>query len=158
MHKNIIDIIKQYVSSDPVDVFGLASEMGIDVAERSLPDNTSGSLKKTDHGYTITINQSHSENRKRFTVAHEIAHFILHDNLIGGGIYDNMAYRSDDGRSNPNIKQYHETEANKFAASILMPTKLIQELQSQGVGSSRELAGRLGVSEQAMRIRMGLAA
>lgn len=154
MKDNIIDIINDHLESAPVDIYGMAKCLGIDVEHISMEDVCSGSLIKKDDGYVIEVNADHSENRKRFTVAHEIAHFLLHDNLIGNGIYDNAVYRSDDGRKNPNIKQYHETQANRLAAKLLMPKKLVNELQAQGIDSIFALANRLRVSEHAVGIRL----
>ena len=154
MNENIIDIIKRYLITAPVDVYGLADALGITIKEERLDDAVSGSLQKEKGEFYITVNSEHSGNRKRFTIAHEIGHFILHDHLIGEGIYDNMAYRSDDNRKNPNINQFHETEANRFAASILMPEPLINDLRSRGIRTIPGLAAALGVSQQAMRIRM----
>lgn len=154
MKNNIIDIINDHLESAPVDIYGMAKCLGIDVEHNSMDDVCSGSLTKNDDGYIIEVNADHSVNRKRFTVAHEIAHFLLHDHLIGNGIYDNAIYRSDDGRENLNIKQYHETQANRLAAKLLMPKKLVNELQAQGIDSVFALAARLGVSDQAMDIRL----
>lgn len=154
VNKNIIDIIEQYTSSAPVDIVGMAKALGIKVNQKALENSVSGSLHKINEEFVITVNSPHSDNRKRFTVAHEIGHFMLHDHLIGEGIYDNMVYRSDDDRQNPNINQTHETEANRFAAGILMPEPLVNKLRSKGVASIPSLANALGVSEQAMSIRM----
>lgn len=154
MNTNIIDIINEHLESAPVDIFEMAARLGIDVQQKSMDDACSGALIKSEDGYVIQVNKDHSENRKRFTVAHEIAHFLLHDDLINDGIYDNAAYRSDDGRSNPNIDQTHETQANRLAAKLLMPIELIDGLREEGVVETHALANRLGVSEQAMAIRL----
>lgn len=153
-NNGILDVIKSYTSSAPVDVYKLAEALGIVVVEKSLIDDISGSIEKSDDSYTITINSDHSENRKRFTVAHELGHFILHDDLIGDGIEDRKAYRSYDGRGNRDITQHHETQANKVAASLLMPLSLISKLKEDGITAPSALATKLGVSNQAMTIRL----
>jgi Zn-dependent peptidase ImmA (M78 family) len=68
-----------------------------------------------------------------------------------------LAYRAD-GTSLPNskIKQEHERQANTFAANLLMPKALIESLQKRGIKGVANLARELQVSEEALRIRMGL--
>ena len=56
----------------------------------------------------------------RFTIAHELAHYILHRN--GNKLY---AHRDSDVEGV--IKSSIEREANFFAANVLMPEKLIEE-------------------------------
>lgn len=122
-----------------------------------MDDKISGLLKKENRGYSIKVNSTHSINRKRFTIAHEIGHFMLHDDLIGDGISDNLAYRSfheDHQDNNSKIQQEHETEANRFAAMLLMPEHLIKQEWQSGNRAISDLARKFMVSEQAMEIRL----
>ncbi len=150
-----VDIIRRYTSVAPVDVRNLAKALGMRVVETQLKDDISGAIERIDDRYRITVNMLHTEKRKRFTIAHEIGHFILHGSLIGEGIYDNAMYRSDQNRMNRNISDAHETEANKFAATILMPKRLISDLKDQGVTGATDLASKLDVSVDVMNIRLG---
>ena len=94
------------------------------------------------------MNASHVETRRRFTIAHEIGHYVLHEHLIGDGIVEDALLRAE-GLSN-----FVETEANKFAADILMPWHLIEDFQGRGVTSVEDLARALNVSPDAMSIRL----
>jgi Zn-dependent peptidase ImmA (M78 family) len=49
-----------------------------------------------------------------------------------------------------------ETEANQYAADLLMPFSLINAFQEKGITDPEELARRLGVSLVAMKIRLGI--
>jgi len=69
-------------------------------------------------------------------------------------IVDNKTFKFEQCKENPDIRPFHETEANKFAASVLMPDKLIHNLQSQGITEIPDLANKLNVSQQAMELRM----
>lgn len=68
------------------------------------------------------------EERKRFTLAHELGHFMLHIAPIGdmqkaNSISDeNISFNRDDNWD------YKEMEANNFAAQLLMPATLIEEV------------------------------
>ena len=112
-------------------------------------------LQKSNY-YVITVNENHSKVRQRFTIAHEIGHYILHRNKIGDGITDNKLYRSSTcGRfRNLNIGGKEETEANQLAANILMPFELIDQLIRQGFKLPEKLAEKLEVSTQAIKIRL----
>ena len=118
--------------------------------EEALPEERSGSIEKKDGKYIITVNKSHHPNRKRFTIAHEIGHYIFHSDYIElGAIVDDKLYRDE------RVGGENETQANKFAASILMPESLIKCLMESGVNTIDGLARELQVSEQAMAIRVG---
>ncbi len=146
--------IKRFQSSPPVNVKEIAENLGLRVWEMStLPENVSGKLFFNENGgssgFSIGVNAQEGYLRKRFTVAHELAHFLLHRSLIGNGIEDDALYRS--GLSNQ-----LETEANRLAADILMPYSLIERLQKEGVRGVDGLAGKLEVSSAAMKIRLGI--
>src|SRR3954468_23803397 len=62
----------------PVDPFRIARRLGIQVFAASLEDDVSGMLvKKPGHDAEIYVNGDDSENRQRFSCAHELGHYIL---------------------------------------------------------------------------------
>lgn len=151
-----LSIVNEYRKHAPVDVEGLARALGIVVDRDFLPDDISGMIEPTDVGtYRITVNRGHAHTRQRFTIAHELGHFLLHEHLIGSGIDDDRAYRSTSaGRYyNTAIGPKEETDANKIAASILMPIELIKPRRDEGAD---QLAEDFGVSVHAMSIRLGV--
>ena len=106
--------------------------------------------------YIISVNPLDSPTRQRFTIAHEIAHFVLHKGRIGDGIVDDPLYQS--GLSNS-----EESEANAMAADLVMPVKFIKERLPQLREEGKDidtiasiLADEFEVSPLAMRIRLGL--
>lgn len=152
--------VNRYRAHVPVDIEGLAGALGIKIKGAFLGKDISGILEhsKSD-GYVISVNASHSEARRRFTIAHELGHYLLHKQLVGDGIGDDKAYRSTSvGKyHNTAIGAYEETQANKFAASLLMPMDLIDEIKkSEGIDDPATLAKRFNVSEHAMCIRLGV--
>lgn len=143
-------INKHQVKGAPVNVVPIANELGIEVYRiDTLPAGYSGMIKKEVNGeYAIYVNKAHSVTRRRFTIAHEIAHLVLHQNQIGDGIFDDAMYRS--GLSNAT-----EREADTFAADILMPYSLIRiEIKKEGRLNIENLAKIFNVSQQAMSIRI----
>lgn len=151
------EIIAKYQTEAPVKIVAIAEELGIRVWElHDLPEGYSGKIWKDpvnggSSGYSIGVRASEASVRKRFTVAHEIAHFILHRDRLDGCLIEDILYRS-------GLSSREETQANQMAADILMPFPLIRKLVDQGAKSLEQLAAKLQVSQQALKIRLGLPA
>jgi Zn-dependent peptidase ImmA (M78 family) len=147
-------IIRGHQKGDlPVQTVTLARDLGLRVFKvPNWDDELSGMIKKNpenEGGFDIFVNADHPRKRRRFTIAHEIAHAVLHPHLIGDGVADDALYRS--GLSNA-----VEAQANRLAADILMPRDRLSELLSSGITSIATLASKFDVSEQAMSIRLGV--
>lgn len=149
-------VVQKYLGEIPVKLGSMAKELGI-VVKRSptLPRNVSGQITRLPTGvYEIKINRFESMPRQRFTLAHELAHFLLHRSEIDrlGEIQDNVLYRS-------GASETIEYEANRLAAQIIMPDEAISERQ-KAIGNNLDesiidqLAEEFGVSKAAMEIRM----
>lgn len=131
MDKKEFDKIKEdFIHSVPVNVIGLANALGIIVYKIKMDnEKVSGYISKDDEGYYICVNKGHPATRQQFTIAHEIGHFILHKDILDSGNLPPTMYKIGDGitpalaRADYNIPSYRamETEANKFAADLLMP-------------------------------------
>jgi Zn-dependent peptidase ImmA (M78 family) len=149
-------LILPFQTRIPVDVNLIAKELGIGLWEfKNFNDTTSGKLFRDDQyggtsRWSIGVNAKESHQRKRFTVAHEIAHFLLHRDKIGDELSDDSFYRS------KLLTSKEEHQANRLAAEILMPFHLIQQLQLEGINDIDELARRFEVSSTAMKIRLGI--
>jgi Zn-dependent peptidase ImmA (M78 family) len=163
---NAFDVASRFwAKGAPVDIVGIIAALGIDYAEESRPESLSGFIERFGDGYRIVVNSNHSNVRRRFTAAHELGHYVYHRDMIGDGIYDDAAYRAAgfSGRySNPKIRLEHETQANRFASVVLMPSELIDKLTLENgfdfddPQDVKSLARMLDVSEQALRIRLKL--
>ena len=146
--------------SAPVQVNDLPLKLGIDLKFAFLGLDISGMLERIDQSYRITINASDPHTRKRFTLAHELGHYMLHRHLIGEGLIDDRAYRSTDAGKYHNtlIGPSEETKANRFAANLLMPLDLVKLERSKLRGNLKNevkiLAQKFEVSEQSMTIRL----
>ena len=146
-------VIAKFQQQAPVNVVAIAQALGLNVWEQKLGPNISGKLFRDSvngggAGFSICVNSTEAINRKRFTVAHEVAHFILHSAQISD-LTDDTFYRS-------SLSTAQEVEANKLAADIIMPYQLIDSLQRNGVVGVSGLAQALQVSEVAMMIRLGI--
>lgn len=138
----------------PVRLPELAKALGVSVKAATLAPGISGEIRPQGDGFVIRINRHDPPKRQRFTVAHELAHFLLHKDDIGNGISDDVLYRS-------SLSDRREQQANRLAADILMPENLLHEAreaaEEKGVGDvALFLAESFEVSEAAMKIRLGL--
>ena len=151
-----INIIYSHQSGWPVKVIPIANALGMKVYYTEGWENEiSGLIKRESeeegrkNSYGIYVNESHSYVRRRFTIAHEIAHFILHRDRIGNKLYEDYMLRG--GLSNK-----EEVEANYFAADILMPWHLITRAMDEGITTIEDLSSAFEVSKSAMSIRLGV--
>lgn len=150
-------VMDKYDGVVPVPVFDIIKDLGIALSFDVLEDNVSGWIEsQQDGGYKIVINDSHPMTRKRFTAAHELAHYLYHRDILGTGTGDTRAYRAERTPfANEAIRPRHERQANTFAANLLMPADVVTAMCANGVGDIDDLAERFGVSRDAMRIRVG---
>ena len=144
-------VVARHQKEPPVMLGPIAKELGVKVTRLPLGKAIAGQimrdpLKGGSSGFSILINSDDAMNRQKFTLAHELAHFILHRDLIESGIIDDTMYRSELGST-------YETQANQLAADILMPIRLVKKWRLIEP-DPKELAKRFDVSEQAMKIRL----
>ena len=154
-----LDLILSFRKSAPVNVEGLAAALSIRLRHVSLPAEVSGMIERSGDGYTISVNAADPVTRQRFTIAHELGHYVYHRHLLGEGVDEDRAYRSiATGKyRNTRIGKREETEANKFAVNLLMPMDLIDKLRrDEALTTPEQLARRLGVSLHTMSIRLGV--
>lgn len=158
-------LLDHRVSAVPVPVREIILSLGIQLREDRVEDALSGFLVRNAHeGLTVIgVNANHPEPRQRFTMAHELGHYLLHENEAVHFDKQRPGYsvllRSTETESmNPEI----EREANLFAAELLMPETFVLEAVRQ-FGSMdlleddeafRILAGQFKVSRQALSIRL----
>lgn len=151
LDQNPLEIVARYQSRAPVDLDAIARDLSIPVAYINLGADIAGRImrdtrKNSRSGFTIQINSTQHTNRQRFTLAHELAHYVLHRDLIESGIVDDTMYRSGMG-------SHLETQANRMAADIIMPVRLVKKMHEQ-IRSVDVMASKFGVSRSAMDIRL----
>lgn len=106
----------------------------------------SGSLTYEDGRWIIRVNKNHNSKRQRFTILHELGHYILHRNK-SQTFTDEIFFRS-------GVKGDIEYRANEFASKLLMPENLVRKAIEEGVRNLGLLAERFDVSSPAMKIRV----
>lgn len=116
-------------------------KLGLKIVEFDFHEGISAVLKP-EHN-VIGVNSKHHPVRKRFSVAHELGHFVL-EHSVGQEIVD----------ENFNKPLPQEQEANAFAAALLMPSEMVKKSVTKNGFDLEELAKIFEVSKQALTIRL----
>ena len=109
------------INNPPVDINNILQHLGINLLPYAFPEKVSAILLKENNMFVVGVNDKHHPNRQRFSIAHEIGHFLIHkdrpfvDSFTAGETF----YR--DGIGDEKL----EKEANFFAANLLMPAEKI---------------------------------
>ena len=138
----------------PVDVKALAETLEVDVAYEDMENAVSAMLLIEDDNANVVVNAGHHEHRQRFSIAHELGHFMLHASEDEHLFVDRYFFRNEASSVGESRK---EIEANAYAAAVLMPSKLIEEELSDEPDTELyidKLAEKFTVSEHAMTIRL----
>lgn len=147
--ENILNRFK--TDRTPVDVAEIARKLGI-LVKYATSSEFSGLLYRKDKNAFMAINSSESPARQRFTIAHEIGHFLLHPQK------NTFVEFRDNGTNKP--RTFKEIQANQFAAALLMPRRsLLKDIatyQETGITDDiiHALAARYQVSEESMNYRL----
>jgi Zn-dependent peptidase ImmA (M78 family) len=124
--------------SAPVDVEVIARQLGFELRERQQPEDA---VLIRDTG-EIFLKADAPRSRRRFSIAHEIAHYILgHE----------VAYARARGQGD---RPAERREADNFAAQLLMPDEWVAKAHAELGGDFDEMKSRFEVSPQSMRIRL----
>lgn len=146
------DVLNQMkLNTTPVPVEEVATKLQIKIG-REPSDDFSGILIRKDGKALIGVNSTESHVRQRFTIAHELGHFILHPQKEAF-----VDYRDN---QKDIMRTPREKQANAFAAALLMPrTRLMKDVKTKfksGIYEEdlAELADEYEVSTEAMKYRL----
>ena len=147
--------IDDYLDEHPVKLGAIAQRLGVKVLLSTLPRGTSGQIGKESGDFVIRVNRHEAKHRQRFTLAHELAHFLLHRERIelDGSWSENVLLRA------PNQPMQIEYEANRLASDLVIPSAQLADATADYSGPMtseviEDLARRFGVSTAAMEIKL----
>ena len=157
------------VRTAAVDVELIAAALNAQIHNETADDNLSGFLIRDveSRRALIGVNSTHSAARKRFTIAHEIGHLLLHEGDVlhvdqREGVDLGLRVKRRDPESSLGSDD-EEKEANFFAAELLMPTSFLKvdlsdmeadAAQDEDEDIIKALADQYEVSVQAMTFRL----
>jgi Zn-dependent peptidase ImmA (M78 family) len=144
----------------PINPFRIASHLNVEVRKEFFVGDLSGVLLRQNGTAVIAVNAGESPKRQRFTIAHELGHYVL--NHKGDIFVDHTVLNRRDGRSAAAV-DFQEIEANAFAAELLMPGQMLLARANDVMAQNpmhtqqqllKQLAFDFEVSEQAMTYRL----
>lgn len=142
----------------PVDPLKVAKALNVKVMGAVFSEtDKSGAIVKRGGEFSIFVNANEPPARKRFTIAHEIGHQLLHMTLDSDSQFidteDNFRANEMPDETNWSDERQKEWEANTFAAALLMNKELILMKWKESTDPAF-LAWSFQVSPTAMTIRL----
>lgn len=166
--RDLYDIFEEEFEKPPIKINRILDKLGIrySALDFSLLKGTINGIKlpeqadmvmgavaaynKAEDGIDaveITVNDKDNYHRQRFTLAHELAHCMLHGESLKNG---RLELRSSVTTTDP-----REREANITAGEILIPEKLLRKYYSSTpFPVLSDLAAEFNVSENVMSARL----
>ncbi len=154
------EVIKKTGKTTPKNsILEIVTSLGVDVFlvdfDQKFPQikkNLSGMIeypKRTEKA-KIFLNSKDTPERRSFTLAHELGHFLLHKPDVQGRFRLDYQIYIDDQQSK------EETEANYFAASLLvLKERLLAIMKEINIfNNMSQVADYFGVSELVIRNRL----
>jgi Zn-dependent peptidase ImmA (M78 family) len=129
-------------TAPPVPVEKIAQKFNLEIVEFPFHSEISGLLKK-ERG-VIGVNKGQHPYRRRFTIAHELGHFLLGHDMGKEEIIDSSFDRP--------LPQ--EREANIFASVLLMPSEWAKSSAKKTGIDIEKLSKEYEVSKQAVAVRL----
>lgn len=150
------------VETPPVPVETIAESRGLQVRKQEIKNSDiSGFIFRGGKNAVIGVNSSNASVRQRFSIAHELGHYLIHTqgtNKVHVDRAFEVKFRDD--LSSQGIDT-DEREANLFAAELLMPWHFMEadlaDVSHMDIVDDEfinDLAGRYNVSAQAMLFRL----
>lgn len=157
--KKVIELAELFpkLVKPPVNLKSIMKSLSIKFEEKDYEGQMSGAAIFNGNEMIVAVSSKEPESRKRFTIAHEIGHLLLHaDQALNIDIKPVSLNRD---LSSTTGESWREVEANYFAASLLMPKEDVNshfakwsELEEDV--RLKKLAQRYEVSMQAMSVRL----
>lgn len=136
-------------SSPPIPVLEIAESNGVNVVFIDFGKHSESVAGFCDFkAKRLFVNAKDKPERQSFTMAHELGHWMLHRDVF---LADPARYPVLPRFSEPNEKDPLEKEANKFAACLLVPKRLLSPVKEAPVSA---LARIFGVSRTMMEFRV----
>lgn len=152
-----LSILKDFGIDEPhkIDIEDIVYALEIPIQFKSLT-GCDGRIIHGKKNSIITINRDiEFETRKRFTIAHELGHYLMHkDNPIQHtDTISSLSWFNNKGNTGISL---HEFEANTFASELLLPTHKFMEA-IQGIpfspGLIRKVSDQYHVSRSSIIYR-----
>ncbi|WP_454151203.1 ImmA/IrrE family metallo-endopeptidase [Microbacterium lacticum] len=149
--ERVADEYANFRAGDELKVNDLVSHLGGRVVAADSFIASEALTVRAPRDFTVHIPMLTSHRRDRFTIAHELGHYFLHY------LYPGTSLPKTFSRGGRDLA---ETQANYFAAALLMPSNRFARVWRASDGDEWAVADRFGVSASAASVRaqsLGLA-
>jgi len=120
----------------------ICRELGLEIIQEDLV----GRLKEVYFGDSIVIKKSLPKAEKQELIAHALGHYLMH---AGNHLSQQKKIYS--------FGNYHERQANSFAAYLLIPEDQLESKLYEGI-SAHEIADQFEATEKLINYRLKLRA
>ena len=131
------EVIDRFHTNDPEKIL---TKLGVDVLDVSL----AGELKEVCFADHVVVRKGLDSSERRQLLAHALCHHLMH---AGNHLRTNRRY---------SFGNYHEKQADVFAAFLLMPESEFEKLAGDNL-SIYDLAEKFEVLPYFAKFRIGLA-
>ena len=146
-------ILERYAIEEPEHIVleAISKDLGAEVVEGKLQGSIARLVRNEDRGLIRVSSSVTNPGRRRFSVAHELGHFVL-KHSSSGWLSCAEAEMNDFGGASSRF----ETQANIFASELLLPEKLVSrrcEVSPVDFGPIKRIADEFQTSITATAIR-----
>jgi Zn-dependent peptidase ImmA (M78 family) len=138
---------KHRIDSPPVDLEKIADGEGLRIAVAEFKEHDISGFINLEQ-QLILVNKYDSPTRQRFTIAHELGHWVLHPQELKDNKDIVILYRKTLEEESDPLEQ----EANCFAANLLVPNSFLEGLLAASL-PDKLIANVLQVSESVIGFR-----
>jgi Zn-dependent peptidase ImmA (M78 family) len=134
----------QWRTTRKIDIRLLASQFGINLKYMNMGNSEYAFTILKEGVIKMQVNQSNSEGRQKFSIAHELAHCVFDKQSVMTGVHRSL-------------DTAHERKMNELGAGIIMPERFVQEIiqNIQPTEANLEkIAKYFGVSKDGIRRRL----
>ena len=146
-----VDILRiSNINTAPISLDLVCEKLGFKIIPYEFPDSMSALFIIEGNIKAIGVNKNHPRVRQRFSLAHELGHFVSgHEDFN----HEEVAHID---REKKYLNRFHrmEEEADEFAAELLMPEFILKNDYHTSSGEIEDLAKKYEVSQQAMTIQL----
>lgn len=128
IRKAAIELLKRCsITEPPVDLRVITDKLGLVYEEVDyFPDDVDSLIIPVEDRVVAVVNINHSPTRRRFSLAHEICHYLYHKDrslLEEAPTIDSPPAYEDPARKDP-----YEVEADIFAGELLVPLPMLKKI------------------------------
>lgn len=134
----------------PVRVLSIANTLGVEVFEQAMEGGSGYSCFCAEGRSQIVLNAAEPVLHKRFSLAHQLGHFVLQHGVPG----EAQPWLEVPQNFKSNAHERPEAEANAFALQLLLPTDALRLAVQSGTRTTDALSQLFQVSEAGVRHRL----